>query len=80
MHAVLRGVKGKEGMVYTENYPRPEAPPAGSNKCIVEVRASAINPVDYKVSKSILGAVVGLDVAGVVVEVPGRTLSPKPLF
>jgi len=35
---------------------------------LVKIAAAAINPVDYKVGKSILGPIVGLDFSGVVIE------------
>jgi NADPH:quinone reductase-like Zn-dependent oxidoreductase len=37
---------------------------------IIRVRAAAINPVDYKAPKAVLGPVAGLDLAGVVESVP----------
>jgi len=44
----------------------PKPTEATSGNVVVEVRAAAINPVDYKVGKMILGPVVGLDFSGVV--------------
>ena len=62
MRAVIRG--GKPDMAYNAAYAAPPAP--GKNEVRLRVRAAGINPVDYKVSKMILGPVVGLDVSGVV--------------
>ena len=49
------------------HYPKMPAP--GTDEVLVAVRAAAINPVDFKVGKWLLGAVMGLDLAGVVTHV-----------
>ena len=41
-------------------------PTCGSGNVLVRVKAGAINPVDYKVNRLILGKVVGLEFSGVV--------------
>ena len=41
-------------------------PKCGSGNILVRVKAGAINPVDYKVNRLILGKVVGLDFSGIV--------------
>eukprot|EP00756_Hemistasia_phaeocysticola_P022409 Hpha_TRINITY_DN15833_c2_g8::TRINITY_DN15833_c2_g8_i1::g.187350::m.187350 len=63
-------VRESSGMVFNPAYPRPPPPKAGGDEVLVRVRAAGINPVDYKVGKSMLGPIVGLDMAGIVEEVP----------
>ena len=81
MRGVLRGGASPiqfydAGALPAEHYPK--MPAAGTDEVLVTVRAAAINPVDYKVNKWILGAVMGLDLAGVVAHVPeGSTSSLK---
>ena len=43
-----------------------DIPSCGSKEVLVRVKSAAINPVDYKAPKLILGPVVGLDFAGVI--------------
>lgn len=62
MRAVLR----EGGMVFKADYPMPAMPKAGSEDVLIRVRGAAINPVDYKAPKMLLGTVVGLDFAGIV--------------
>ena len=64
MRGVLRGGASPiqfydAGALPAEHYPK--MPAAGTDEVLVTVRAAAINPVDYKVNKWILGAVMGLD-------------------
>ena len=66
MRAVQR--KGR-GPTFTESCAVPRAPKANSDEVIVRVHAAAINPVDFKAPKALLGLIVGLDVAGVVEQV-----------
>ena len=63
MRAVVR--KGK-GFTFVESHAAPRAPKANTDEVIVRVCAAAINPVDYKAPKAVLGPIVGLDLAGVV--------------
>lgn len=64
MKALTR-VKAGE-FVFKTDYPCPPAPAPGSGKVLVRVRAAAINPVDYKFGKGMLGPIVGLDFSGIV--------------
>jgi len=41
-------------------------PKPGPNEVLIRVQAAAINPVDYKAPRLILGKIVGIDVAGIV--------------
>ena len=50
-------------MVFKEDYDKPKV---GSENVLIRIKAAAINPVDYKAPKIILGSVVGLDFAGVI--------------
>jgi NADPH:quinone reductase-like Zn-dependent oxidoreductase len=63
MRAVVRTGAGPS---FTEAYAAPRAPKANSDEVLVRVMAAAINPVDYKAPKALLGPIVGLDLAGVV--------------
>jgi len=51
------------GMVWDTAQPRPKL---RDGHALLRVRGAAINPVDYKAPKVLLGPIVGLDVAGVV--------------
>jgi len=62
-------VRSSNGPAFTDKHPRPtDSPSAG--ELLVKVRAAAINPVDYKLPKVMIGPVMGLDYAGVVEAVP----------
>uniref|UniRef100_A0A7S3LJ07 Enoyl reductase (ER) domain-containing protein n=1 Tax=Aplanochytrium stocchinoi TaxID=215587 RepID=A0A7S3LJ07_9STRA len=67
MRAVVRSWSG---LKYSETHPMPRAPKKGSDEVLVRVHAAAINPVDYKAPRLILGPVAGLDVAGVIEKIP----------
>lgn len=62
-------------MAFKTDYPVPATPKAGSEDVLIRVRGAAINPVDYKAPKMMLGPVVGLDFAGVVEAVAEGTPS-----
>eukprot|EP00802_Teleaulax_amphioxeia_P017590 Tamp_17752.p1 GENE.Tamp_17752~~Tamp_17752.p1 ORF type:complete len:391 (-),score=91.40 Tamp_17752:198-1223(-) len=71
-------VRTGAGLTFVESHPAPRAPKANSDEVIVRVHAAAINPVDYKAPKALLGPVAGLDLAGVVEAVgAGHTGSLK---
>jgi len=52
---------------FREEHPSPATPTPGSGMVLVRVKAAAINPVDYKFGKGILGPLVGQDFSGVVI-------------
>jgi len=58
-------VRTSSGPAFTDSQPRPSDSP-GAGELLVKVHAAAINPVDYKVPKLMLGPVMGLDFAGTV--------------
>ena len=62
MRAVVRGSAGE--FTFEESYVTPAL--TSTSEIIVDVKAAAINPVDYKVGKMLLGPQVGLDFAGIV--------------
>ena len=66
MKACLRTSNGHS---FTNNHPRPSSTPS-TGEVLVKIRAAAINPVDYKAPKMVLGPIMGLDFAGVVEAVP----------
>jgi len=66
MKAVVRA-NGTLGM--NTAWPTPLDPKPNTDEVILRVRAAAINPVDYKLPKMISGAIVGIDVAGVIEKV-----------
>jgi len=68
-------VRTWNGLQFKSNYRKPTSPKANSDEVLVEVHAAAINPVDYKAPRLILGPVAGLDVAGVVAAVGDNSLS-----
>jgi len=58
-------IRTSSGPAFTDSQPKPaDSPRAG--ELLVRVRAAAINPVDYKVPRILLGPVMGLDYAGIV--------------
>jgi NADPH:quinone reductase-like Zn-dependent oxidoreductase len=65
MKAVTRGSAGV--FSFDENYATPVL--TSPKEVLVEIKAAAINPVDYKVGKMLLGPRVGLDFSGVVKQV-----------
>jgi len=70
MSGTMRAVRydWRKGRRFDAGTPRPAA--SKSSEVVVEVRAAAINPVDYKLPKLFMhGRGVGLDLAGVVAEV-----------
>ena len=70
MRAVVRK---STGMVLVDDYPKPKI--KKGDDVLVEVKAAAINPVDYKAGKLILGPIVGLDFSGIVVEIGSKVTS-----
>merc|ERR1711892_1387845 len=62
-------VRSSNGPSFTDKHPRPTDSPSAW-ELLVKVRAAAINPVDYKLPKVMIGPVMGLDYAGVVEAVP----------
>jgi len=70
LHETMKAcIRTSSGPAFSENHPRPPATPK-NGELLVKIRAAAINPVDYKMPKIILGPVMGLDFAGVVEAVP----------
>ena len=75
MNAAVRTGKG---ITFESNVPLPKVK---NGQVMIRVKAAAINPVDYKLPKWLIGPVAGIDVAGVVESVapdvtrykPGRT-------
>ena len=65
MKAVTRSSAGV--FTFDDSYEVPSL--SSPTEVLVEVRAAAINPVDYKVGKMLLGPKVGLDFAGLVRQV-----------
>jgi len=56
-------VRGSNGLTWEAAHPLPQLKP---DHVLLRVRAAALNPVDYKAPKALLGPVAGFDVAGVV--------------
>lgn len=65
MKAVTRASAGQ--FSFDDSYATPTINSA--TDVLISIKAAAINPVDYKVGKTLLGPVVGLDFAGVVMQV-----------
>merc|ERR1712179_399222 len=66
MQPVMKAcIRTSSGPAFTDSHPRPDNTP-GKGYILVKVHAAAINPVDYKLPRIILGPVMGLDFAGVV--------------
>jgi len=59
-------VRANGTLAMNTEWPIPPAPKPNSDGVIIRVRAAGINPVDYKLPKIVGGAVVGMDVAGVI--------------
>ena len=56
-------VRAGSGIQFAADVP---IPTPGKGQVLLRVKATAINPVDYKLPKFVLGKVAGIDVAGVV--------------
>ena len=67
--AIMKAVTRRSAGVFAfdENFATPAL--TSPKELLVEIKAAAINPIDYKVGKMLLGARVGLDFAGVVKQV-----------
>jgi len=59
-------IRRSGAIVFKPFYETPAYPSPDTDEVLIRVQAAAINPVDYKVPKIVLGTVVGLDVAGIV--------------
>jgi alcohol dehydrogenase len=69
--AVRTGLMGST-LKYTTEHPQPmlsDTNEKGARLILVKVNASAINPVDYKVPRAVIGAVYGIDMCGTVQQV-----------
>jgi NADPH:quinone reductase-like Zn-dependent oxidoreductase len=67
--AVRKGFMGFTH-VFSNEYPEPKFEPSkNKDQVLVQIHAAAINPVDYKVPKQMLGEVIGLDFCGTVTKV-----------
>ena len=64
MKAVVRTGVSSE-LRFNRRFPAPQ-PKRG--KVLIQVKAAALNPADYKVPKDVLGSVAGIDVAGIVID------------
>eukprot|EP00092_Neocalanus_flemingeri_P003620 GFUD01003884.1.p1 GENE.GFUD01003884.1~~GFUD01003884.1.p1 ORF type:complete len:324 (-),score=74.34 GFUD01003884.1:289-1260(-) len=71
MRAIVHGWTG--GISLNSTY---KTPVCGQSEVLLKVKAAAINPVDYKLGR-LLGAVVGLDVSGVVEQVGDKVTEFK---
>ena len=69
-------VRTSGGIKFDSQVPIPKEKATG--QVLVRVRAAAINPVDYKLPKWLVGPVVGIDVAGVVESVSPDVTQYKP--
>ena len=72
MNAAVRTGKG---ITFESNVPLPKVK---NGQVMIRVKAAAINPVDYKLPKWLIGPVVGIDVAGVVESVAPDVTRYKP--
>jgi len=59
-------VRTRAGLQWDPAFPKPKLK---AGQVLLKVQGAAVNPVDYKVGKALLGPVVGLDVSGIVEEV-----------
>jgi len=64
-------------MAFRTDQPEPNFSPKDSDKILVEVKAGAINPVDYKLPKAFAGPVIGIDFCGVIKEVGDKVTDLK---
>lgn len=77
MKAIIR--EGVLGYMFTfkHDYPKPDLNSKNDqDKLLVKINSAAINPVDYKVPRAMLGPVVGMDFCGTVEEV-GELVDPE---
>lgn len=66
--AIRTGLMGKT-ISFTTNHKEPKFNPKNSKKLKVKINAAAINPVDYKMPRMVLGKVIGFDFCGTVQEI-----------
>lgn len=68
--AIRKGILGYN-FAFSNDFSEPAFSPGGkhANDVLVKVNAAAINPVDYKLPRALLGPIIGLDFCGVVTEV-----------
>lgn len=68
-------VRRNNQIVFDPSYPMPPDPKPNTDGVLIRVKAAGINPVDYKFPKFILGAIVGMDVAGVIEKIAEGNVS-----
>ena len=66
--AVRTGIMGYT-LTFSTNHSAPSKPLNEKDSVLVKVHSGSINPIDYKMPRSFLGPVVGLDFCGTVIEV-----------
>mmetsp|Transcript_8305 Transcript_8305/g.15649 ORF Transcript_8305/g.15649 Transcript_8305/m.15649 type:complete len:338 (-) Transcript_8305:36-1049(-) len=68
--AIRKGLLGYN-LAFSKDFSQPTFSAGGQHKndVLVKVNAAAINPVDYKVPRALLGPVIGLDFCGIITEV-----------
>jgi NADPH:quinone reductase-like Zn-dependent oxidoreductase len=63
---------------FSSAYPVPKLPKS-PNKMLVKIHCGALNPVDYKLPRALLGEVLGLDWCGTIVQLPPNCNNPELL-
>jgi len=66
--AIRTGIMGKT-ITFTTTQKEPKFNAKNSSKLKVKINAAAVNPVDYKMPRMILGSVIGFDFCGTVQEI-----------
>jgi len=66
--AIRTGIMGYT-LTFSTNHSAPSKPLNEKDSVLVKVHSGSINPIDYKMPRSFLGPVVGLDFCGTVTEV-----------
>jgi len=66
MKAAIRTGWTGYALSFTSNHPEPIPTKLKPNQILIHVKSAAINPVDYKLPRMVLGSVFGLDFAGTI--------------
>lgn len=74
MRAAIRTGFTGYTLTFSSKHPEPISSDLKPNEILINIKAAAINPVDYKLPKAVIGSVFGLDFAGTV-EALGSTES-----
>jgi NADPH:quinone reductase-like Zn-dependent oxidoreductase len=77
MRAAIRNSLFGFNLAFTSDQTAPKFSPKDSDNVLIEVKAGAINPIDYKLPKAMAGPVLGIDFCGTIKEVGDKVTDFK---